>query len=78
MYELYTKPSTLFKVGEVSHPNDGKMAHLYGPNFSHAWCLNGIADKMPEGNVKPVRNLALQHFKYSLRHVASGTYEGDH
>ncbi len=33
---------------------------------------------MPEANAKPVRNLALQHFKYSLPHVASGAYEGDH
>lgn len=78
MPELYTNPSILFKVGEVSDPTDGKMAHLDGLNFSRAWCLNEIAAKMPEGNAKPVRNLALQHFKYSLPHVASGAYEGDH
>jgi len=40
--------------------------------------LNEIAAKMPEVNAKPVRNLALEHFKYSLPHVASGAYEGDH
>ncbi len=43
-----------------------------------ARCLIEIAAKMPEGNRKPVRDLALQHFKYSLPHVASGAYEGDH
>jgi hypothetical protein len=75
---LYTNPVELFKVGEVSDPTDGKMAHLDGLNFARAWCLYEIAAKMPEENTKPVRDLALQHFKYSLPHVASGAYEGDH
>lgn len=78
MPKLYTHPATLFNVGIVSDPTDGKMAHLDGLNFNRAWCLYDIADQMPEGKTKPVRDLALQHFKYSLPHVASGAYEGDH
>lgn len=78
MPALYTNPAALFTVGEVSDPKDGKMAHLYGLNFSRSWCLYEIAAKMPEGKTKPVKDLALQHFKYSLPHVASGAYEGDH
>ena len=78
MPELYTNPAALFRVGEVSDPTDGKMAHLDGLNFDRAWCLYEIAAKLPEENKKPVRDLALQHFKYSLPHVASGAYEGDH
>lgn len=78
MPALYTKPSTLFQVGIVSDPTDGKMAHLDGLNFARAWCLHEIAAEMPVGNAKPVRALALEHFKYSLPHVASGAYEGDH
>jgi len=54
------------------------MAHLDGLNFARAWCLYEIAAKMQGENKKPVRDLALQHFKYSLPHVASGAYEGDH
>ena len=75
---LYTNPAALFEVGKVSDPTDGKMAHLDGLNFARAWCLFEIAAKMPEEKRKPVRDLALQHFKYSLPHVASGAYEGDH
>jgi hypothetical protein len=78
MPELYTNPSALFKVGEVSDPSDGKMVHLYGLNFNRAWCLYDVAAKMPEEKRNPVRDLALQHFKYSLPHVVSGAYEGDH
>lgn len=78
MPELYTNPGSLFKVGEVNDPADGKLVHLYGLNFSRAWCLYNIAAKMPEEKRKPVRELAIRHFKYSLPHVASGNYEGDH
>lgn len=78
MPKLYTNPSTLFQVGEVTDPTDGKLVHLYGLNFSRAWCLYDIAARMPERMAKPVRDLALEHFKYSLPHVASGLYEGDH
>lgn len=33
---------------------------------------------MPPANAQPVRELALQHIKYSLPHVASNEYMGDH
>jgi len=78
MPELYTNPNALFKVCDVPDPKDAKMVHLYGLNFSRAWCLFDIAEKMPEGKRKPVKDLALQHFKYSLPHVVSGAYEGEH
>ena len=75
---LYTNPAALYSVGEVSDPADSKLVHLYGLNFSRAWCLYNIAANMPEVNAKPVRDLALQHFKYSFSHVVTGTYAGDH
>lgn len=78
MPELYTNPKAAFQVGIVSDPNDGKMTHLYGLDFSRAWCLNDIAGSMPAIQAKAVRALALKHFKYALPHVASGAYEGDH
>jgi len=78
MPELYSNPAQLFKVCDVPDPTDGKMVHLYGLNFSRAWCLYDIASKMREEKRKPVQDLAIQHFKYSLPHVVSGAYEGDH
>jgi hypothetical protein len=75
---LYKKPAALFQVGIVSDPTDGKMAHLDGLNFSRAWCLYNIADKMPVRKAEAVRELTLEHFRYSLSHVATGAYEGDH
>jgi len=78
MPELYNKPTQLFKVCDVPDPSDAKLVHLYGLNFSRAWCLYDIASKMPEEKRKSVQDLAVQHFKYSLPHVVSGAYEGDH
>jgi len=78
MPEIYTHPAALFQVGIVSDPKDGKMVHLYGLNFSRAWCLYDIADKMPKENAKAVKTLARRHIEYSFSHVVSGAYEGDH
>lgn len=78
MPELYSNPASLFKVCDVSDPTDAKMVHLYGLNFSRAWCLYDIASRMPEKNRKAVEDLAVSHFKYSLPHVVSGAYEGEH
>ena len=78
MPELYNNPGELFRVCDVPDPADAKMVHLYGLNFSRAWCLYDIAAKMPVEKRQQVRALAIQHFKYSLPHVVSGAYEGDH
>lgn len=75
---LYTNPAELFQLGIVSDEKDGKMVHLYGLNFSRAWCLYDIAAKMPDENAKQVKALALLHFNYSFSHVVSGAYEGEH
>ena len=78
MPELNSNPAALFKICDVPDPADAKMVHLYGLNLSRAWCLYYMAAKMPVEKRKPVQDLALQHFKYSLPHVVSGAYEGDH
>ncbi|HEY5469387.1 MAG TPA: DUF2891 domain-containing protein [Bacteroidales bacterium] len=78
MPELYKNPESLFKVCDVPDPTDAKMVHLYGLNFSRGWCLYDIAAKMPEEKRNPVQDLALRHFKYSIPHVVSGAYEGEH
>ena len=78
MPKLYTNPAALYQIGIVSDPNDGKMVHLYGLNLSRAWCFYHIATKMPEAKAKAVRELAIQHIKYTFPHVVSGGYMGDH
>jgi hypothetical protein len=78
MPELKSNPTGLFKICEVPDPSDAKMVHLYGLNFSRSWCLYDIAAKLSAEKRKSVQDLALQHFKYSLPHVVSGAYEGDH
>ena len=78
MPEIYTHPATLFQVGLVSDPTDGKIVHLYGLNLSRAWCMYHIAAKMPKSNAIAVRTLARHHIEYSFSHVVSGAYEGDH
>lgn len=75
---LYTDPASQFILAEVSDPTDGKIVHLHGLNFSRAWCLNHIADRMQGGPSGKVRDLAAAHLERSFPHIASGAYEGEH
>ena len=75
---IYSNPKALYQIGLVSDPSDGKMVHLYGLNLSRAWCFFHIAAKMPESKAKTVRDLAVEHIKYTFPHVVSGEYMGDH
>ena len=63
-------------VGEVSDRTDGKLVHLDGVNFSRAWCLNKIANDLPEYN--HLKNVANKHINYSLPNVVGDNYEGGH
>jgi hypothetical protein len=63
-------------VGEVSDRTDGKLVHLDGVNFSRAWCLNKIANDLPEYN--HLKNVANNHINYSLPNVVGDSYEGGH
>lgn len=64
-------------VGQVSDREDGKLVHLDGVNFSRAWCLNGIANQLPNeyGHLKAVAN---NHINASLPNIVDGNYEGTH
>ena len=73
--QLKNKDSKL-AVGEVSDRTDGKLVHLYGVNFSRAWCLNKIANDLPEYN--HLKNVANNHINYSLPNVVGDSYEGGH
>lgn len=63
-------------VGEVLDRTDGKLVHLDGVNFSRAWCLNKIANDLPEYN--HLKNVANKHINYSLPNVVGDNYEGGH
>ncbi len=62
--------------GIVTDRADGKLVHLDGLNFSRAWCLTGIANKLP--GYDHLRNNAYEHIRYSLPHLVDDTYEGSH
>jgi len=65
---------------EVSDVTDGKIVHLAGLDLSRAWCLQGIAEALPEKDPRRrmLRRLAKAHAKMGLGYVFSGHYEGEH
>jgi len=74
------KPENLLRPAKVSDRKDPKIVHLDGLNLSRAWCMLGIASKLPEQN--PVRlNLlksAANHARATLPHISNDNYEGGH
>jgi hypothetical protein len=69
-------PGFRLEAGKVSDRTDGKLVHLDGLNFSRSWCMNGIADTLPE--YSHLKNLALEHIMHSLPAITDGGYEGEH
>jgi hypothetical protein len=59
--------------GQVLDRSDGKLVHLDGLNFSRAWCLYPLADTHAF-----VRELADEHFSYSIQKITDGDYSGQH
>jgi hypothetical protein len=73
--QLSSREFTL-EVARVSDRTDGKLVHLDGLNFSRARCLYGITQILPEyGHLK---NIALEHIRFSLPAIVDGSYEGEH
>ncbi|MFP4083024.1 MAG: DUF2891 domain-containing protein [Candidatus Aminicenantes bacterium] len=74
------QPKSLLEPADVSDRSDPKIVHLDGLNLSRAWCMNGIADALPEDD--PVRKILIEsasrHAKATLPHIRSGSYEGEH
>jgi hypothetical protein len=59
--------------GQVLDRSDGKLVHLDGLNFSRAWCLYPLVATYPF-----VRELADEHFAYSIQQITDGEYSGEH
>jgi hypothetical protein len=64
----------------VSDVTDPKLVHLAGLNLSRAWCLDGIARSLPEGDARRtvLAKAADEHTTAGARYVFSGYYEGEH
>ena len=73
-------PRNLLTPATVSDRSDPKIVHLDGLNLSRAWCMREIAAALPRTD--PARGVlarsAERHAAATLRHVASGNYEGEH
>jgi hypothetical protein len=61
---------------KVTDRSDPKIVHLDGLNFSRAWCLYHISEKL-DGAVH-LQELAVQHLNTSIPYIATGNYEGEH
>lgn len=68
------------KVGTVTDPSDGKLAHLDGLNLSRAWMLEGIAASLPpdDARLTALRSAAAEHRASGLAAVTGAHYEGGH
>ncbi|MEL7500250.1 MAG: DUF2891 domain-containing protein [Planctomycetota bacterium] len=64
----------------VSDVTDGYIVHLAGLDLSRGWCMQGIADALPENDrrVALLRKSAAEHAELGFQYVFSGHYEGDH
>ncbi len=68
-------PEKYIDIAIVTDRSDGKLAHLDGLNFSRAWCLFEIGEKL---NNKKMIDLGIDHFNYSYEKMDSGEYAGAH
>lgn len=73
-------PASLLKPAVVTDRTDPKLVHLDGLNLSRAWCMRSIASALPKSDParKVLTDAAALHAQYSLAHVASGDYVGEH
>ncbi|HET6226615.1 MAG TPA: DUF2891 domain-containing protein, partial [Bacteroidia bacterium] len=64
----------------VSDRSDLQIVHLDGLSLSRAWCMKGIAKKLPASHkTKVLFEQTAQHFlQQTLPMVTSGNYGGDH
>ena len=71
------KEGTLeLEPAKVSDRSDGKLVHLDGLNFSRAWCLYSIAQKVEQKD--QLYKLADEHLDFSLKNIVDGDYMGEH
>jgi hypothetical protein len=74
------EPKVLFTPAKVTDRRDLQLVHLDGLNLSRAWCMWSIAEVLPKGDAARLvlADSAAKHAEAALRHVASGSYAGEH
>jgi hypothetical protein len=72
--------SNLLSTVDVSDVTDPKLVHIAGVDLSRSWCMQGIANALPQNDPRsaPLMRSAQQHAKVGLSYVFSGHYEGEH
>ncbi|TVQ40378.1 MAG: DUF2891 domain-containing protein [Wenzhouxiangella sp.] len=67
-------------VAVVTDREDGKLAHIDGLNLSRAWMLNGMAQGLPDEDVRreALLNAASAHAESGLEGVTDEFYAGSH
>ena len=74
------EPKSLFEPATVTDRTDPQLVHLDGLNLSRAWCMKSIAAALPGDD--PARQALIdsanRHAEVGVKHVASGSYEGEH
>lgn len=76
MPQLFEKAFQL-EPGKVLDRTDGKLVHLDGLNFSRAWCLYGITEKLPR-KCEHLEQIGDNHIKASMDQVVGSDYMGSH
>ena len=72
--------ANLMQPPRVSDRGDYQIVHLDGLYLSRAWCLQGIANALPQANPQRARLAAAakQLIDTALPHVTAGNYGGEH
>ncbi|MEO8386742.1 MAG: DUF2891 family protein, partial [Betaproteobacteria bacterium] len=61
----------------VGSRSDGQLVHLDGLNLSRAWCLRGLALKLPQ-HAAMFNAAASRHVAAALPYVSSGDFVATH
>jgi len=69
--------ATWMKPVIVGSRSDGQLVHLDGLNLSRAWCLRGLALKLPQ-RAAAFNKAASHHIAAALPHVTSGEFVATH
>merc|ERR1719150_53181 len=71
-------PDFVLEPGVVGDGTDGKLVHLDGLNFSRAWGLYRIADRLGGEEGERLRLMGDTHVRASFDHVVGSNYMGSH
>ncbi len=80
--KFYDKRSVanISQIPVISDINDYQTVHLVGLSFTRAWCMNGVAEALPENHRlgKQFKETADKFLVNALPLVFKGNYGGDH